>query len=242
MNMYTKLKLHLSRHVFKRGANKGDAPLGNRWRTYVRVIEVHNTMRVRMWGTDILKAYEDGRVVLDTQGWYDRPTTKMRLNEALGFLAGNVRLGSSKIMGISQPYLRANGKTVRYYDGIKLDADGNVTSPLRPFERRQVNKTESKELRDDMKACGFPDAFKLLHSVSEQGNFSGYCATRTREVVTNDFHANHWPYMVARFTWERIGGYNGDYRKRTVAEAWACLTSHLRKDCYEVIATDVTLL
>jgi len=244
MNMYTKLKLYLSRNVFKRGANKGDAPLGKRWRTHVRVIEMHNTMRVRMYGTDILKAYEDGRVVIDTQGWHDRPTTKLRLNEALGFFASHVRIGSSKIMGISQPYLRANGKTVRYYDGIELDSDGNVTSKLKPFERRQVNRAESKEIRDEMKECGFTGAFKLLHAASTSEDLFAqgtYTATRLREAGTNDFHANQWPYMVARYTWNRVG-YHGRYEKRTAQEAWAALTAQLRKDCYEVIDTDVTLM
>jgi hypothetical protein len=246
MNMYTKLKLHLSRNVYKRGANKGDAPLGKRWRTHVRVIEVPsstgcNTMRVRMYGTDILKAYEDGRVVLDTQGWHDSPTTKLRMNEALGFMPFYTRIGSAKIMGVSQPYLRSNCKTVRYYDGIELDADGNVTSELKPFQRRRINRDESKELRDEMAECGFTGAFKILHATSVQEDYSGYCPTRTREAVTSDFYSNQWPFMVARYTWERIG-YGGHYRKRTAAEAWAALTSHLRKDCYEVIDTDVTLL
>lgn len=241
MNMYTKLKLYLDRNVFKRGAHKGDAPLGKRWRTHVRLVKVHDSIRVRMWGTDILKAYEDGRVVLDTQGWYDRPTTKIRMNEALGFFASHVRIGSAKIMGMPQPYLRANGKTVRYYDGITLDADGNVTSTLKPFERRRVSKEKSKELRDDMKACGFTDVFKILHAASTQDDNAGYCNHRTSEVVTHDFHSNFWPCTVAGYTWERLG-YSGIYRKRTAAAAWACLTSHLRKGCYEVIATDVTLL
>jgi len=242
MTVHTKLKLYLDRNVFKRGQYKGDAPLGKRWRAHVRIVKGNDSsMRVRMYGTDILTAYEDGRVVLDTNGWYGRPTTKLRMNEALGFFASHVRIGSSKIMGVSQPYLRANGKTVRYYDGIELDADGNVTSKLKPFSRRQVDKEESKELRDDMAACGFTGVFKVLHAASMQDDYSGYCNTRLREVVTNEFHSNFWPYMVARYTWERIG-YSGIYRKRTAAAAWAVLTSQLRKDCYEVIDTDVTLL
>lgn len=241
MTVHTKLKLYLDRNVFKRGQYKGDAPLGKRWRTHVRLVNAYDTIRVRMWGTDILKAYEDGRVVLDTRGWYDRPTTKLRMNEALGFFNGHVRIGSHKVMGMSQPYLRANGKTVRYYDGIELDSEGNVTSELKPFERRQIDRAATKELREDMAACGFTGVFKVLHAASENEADSDYFPIKVRNVVTSECYANHWPRMVARCTWERIG-YSGNYRKRSASAAWAFLMNQLRKDCYEVIATDVKTL
>ena len=246
MNTYMKLKLHLERHVFKRGQHKGDAPAGKRWRTYVRVVKGNDdSMRVRMYGTDLLTAYPDGRVVLDTNGWYDRPTTKLRINEAFGFIPHfYMRLSSRKVFGISQPTLYIGGKTYLYYDGMELGADGTITSPLRTFERKRVNREESKELREDMAACGFKDAFNVLWAVSNPEE-SGYRPDRLRNVVTFEHHSNYWANVVAAYTWTRYYSYNQSkyvYAKREPREAWDALMQTLRKDCYEVVKTDVTHL
>lgn len=245
MNTYTKLKLHLERHVFKRGAHKGEAPAGKRWRTYVRVLKGNDdTMRVRMYGTDLLCAYPDGRVEINTGGWYDRPTTKLRLNEAFGFLPFYVSMYSRKTFGMSQTILTVGNKRVLYYDGISLDGEGNITSKLVPFERRRVNKEESKELRDDMTSCGFKDVFNVLWAscTPEDG---GYLPDKLRSIVTNEYHSNYWASVVAHFTWYRTWDYNQSkyvsYRVEP-KQAWDALMQQLRKDLYEVVRTDVTLL
>lgn len=245
MNTYMKLKFHLERNIFKRGQYKGDAPMGKRWRTWVRVVKGNDdSMRVRMYGTDLLTAYPDGRVVLDTAGWYDRPTTRLRINEAFGFMPLHVRLSSRKVFGVSQPTLYIGGKTILYYDGIEIGADSTITSPLRPFERKRVNREESKEIRDDMKASGFKEAFALLWSVSTSDDM-GYTPSRIREIVSNEYHANQWTTVIANNTWKRYYSYNQSKYvcvKRDMPEVWASINQQLRKDCYEIVKTDVISL
>ena len=246
MNTYMKLKFHHEREIFKRGQYKGDAPAGKRWRTYVRVVKGNDdSMRVRMYGTDLLTAYPDGRVVIDTSGWYDRPTTRLRINEAFGFIPHfYMRLSSRKVFGISQPTLYVGGKQILYYDGIELGADGTITSPLRTFERRRVNREESKELREDIAACGFKDVFNVLWSTCTPEE-AGYMPDRLRTIVTHEYHANHWPSVVASYTWGRRYNYHQSkyisYRIEP-KDAWTSLMNTLRKDCYEVVSTDVTHL
>ena len=245
MNTYMKLKFHHERNIFKRGQHKGDAPAGSRWRNWVRVVKGNDdTMRVRMYGTDMLTAYPDGRVVIDTSGWFNRPTTKLRLNEAFGFMPFHVSLYSRKVFGMSQPVLRVNNKWVLYYDGIELSAEGTITSPLRHFERKQINKAESKEIRGDMAACGFKEAFNLLWAVSTTDDVEVH-VPRIREAVTKAYQSNLWPSVVARHTWYRYYNYHiGRYEntKREAPDAWASIMQQLRKDCYEIVKTDVTSL
>jgi hypothetical protein len=248
MNTYMKLKFHHERNIFKRGQFKGDAPAGKRWRTWVRVVKHpavdgnDDSMRVRMYGTDLLTAYPDGRVVIDTGGWYDRPTTRLRINEAFGFMPFNARLSSRKVFGLSQPVLRVGNKMVLYYDGIELSAEGTITSPLRHFERKQVNKAESKEIRDDMAA--FKEAFNLLWAVSTPDNVE-FHVPRIREAVTKEYQSNLWPAVIAKHTWYRYYNYHiGRYeqQKREAPEVWASIMQQLRKDCYEVVKTEITTL
>lgn len=245
MNTYMKLKFHHERNIFKRGQHKGDAPAGKRWRTWVRVVKGNDdSMRVRMYGTDLLTAYPDGRVVLDTSGWFDRPTTKLRLNEAFGFMPFYARLSSRQVFGMSQPILYVNSKSYLYYDGIELSADGTITSPLRCFERKQVNRAESKEIREDMAACGFKEAFNLLWAVSNPDDI-GHTPSRIREVVSNEYHSNQWATLVAQHAWYRYYNYQiGRYEntKREAKAAWDSIMQQLRKDCYEIVKTDVTVL
>ena len=246
MNTYSKMQFHLERWMYKRGAYKGDAPLGRRWRTWVRVVKGNdNSLRVRMYGTDLLTAYEDGRVVINTDCHWGRPTTKLRMNEALNFLPFYARLSSQSIFGMSQPTLYMGGTSERilYYDGITLDNEGNILTPLKTFERKRVDKVESKELKDDMKSCGFTDVFTILHETCTEEDYGKYWAGRLRNIVTQDCHTNDWSTVVAKFTFAR--GY--DFNKKTWAynklprkQAWSALMNTLRKDCYEVVATEAT--
>ena len=245
MNTYMKLKFHHEREMFRRGKHKGDAPLNKRWRTWVKVVKGNDdSMRVRMYGTDLLCAYPDGRVVLDTAGWYDRPTTRLRINEAFSFIPHTyLRMSSRQVFGISQPTLFIGGKTYLYYDGMVIGADSTITSPLRPFERKQVNREESKELREEMKACGFTDAFKILWATCQLEDKNVWFGEKTRAVVTHEFHSNYWLPVVANVTYDVRYGYGGTrVFKRDAKEAWELLMSKLRKELYEVVKTDVTQL
>ena len=99
MNMYTKLMMHLERHMYKRGAHKGDAPANKdrRGMSHFRVVKGNDsTVRIRMYNTDIITAHQDGSVRIDTNGYHTHNTTILRLNEALGWFFEGVRVHMRK--------------------------------------------------------------------------------------------------------------------------------------------------
>jgi hypothetical protein len=107
-----------------------------------------------------------------------------------------------------------------------------------------VNREESKEIRDDMAACGFKEAFNLLWAVSNPDD-TRYSSTQLRNVVCNEYHSNEWADVVARHAWFRYYNYQiGRYEnnKREAKAAWDSIMQQLRKDCYEIVSTDVTVL
>ena len=103
--MYERLQAHLTKHAYKRGANKGDAPLDSsrRGRSHERVSTRRDHMAVRFWNTDVIRAYPDGRIVLNCGGWYMSPTTKTCVNDALRWFGGNIAwLYSDRLYGKTQ--------------------------------------------------------------------------------------------------------------------------------------------
>ena len=154
MNMYTKLSMHLSRHMYKRGRNKGDAPAnaGNRGMDHFRVVKGNDdTMRIRMWSTDIITAYPNGDMKIDTRGYYRHNTTIIRLNEAFGFFEGvPLAMYKHSILSYSQPVLRIGVKRYSYYDGMTLNEQGEILTPLQAFEQKRVDKAETKALAADL--------------------------------------------------------------------------------------------
>jgi hypothetical protein len=95
-----------------------------------------------------------------------------------------------------------------------------------------------------MAACGFKEAFNLLWAVSTPDNVE-FHVPRIREAVTKEYQSNLWPSVIAQHTWFRYYNYHiGRYeqQKREAPEVWASIMQQLRKDCYEVVSTDVTQL
>ena len=147
MNAHTKRKLHLERHVYKRGRNKGEAPAdcGLRGKSHFRVIQGNGgQMIVRFHNADILSAYEDGHIVLNTNGWESSPTTRVAMNHALCFF-GMGGVGSVNKGGYSQTGIRMGSKTYRYYDGIEFAADGTLLTYAKSFTAKRTDREETAE-------------------------------------------------------------------------------------------------
>ena len=255
MSMYTTLMMHLARHMYKKGRNKGDAPANKHRRsmTHFRVVKNNDgTMAVRMFGTDLLKAHPDGSVVIDTGGWYDRPTTILRLNEALGFFEGvSVRMFKQSILSHSQPVLRINNKRFAYYDGIILNEQGEIITELRAFEMKRIDKAESKEFADDLKESGFKDAYALLYATAtpEDMDLEGYSlfGVRLPEVFANTDQADKWKTIIARnkfdrhYSWTNQGQY--EYTEKSNAkQTWATLMAACKKNMYVVSRSETFVL
>jgi hypothetical protein len=244
MNCHTKLKLHLERHVYKRGKFKGDAPADSsrRGKSYFRVIQGNNgQMIVRMHNADLITAHEDGRIVLNTRGWHDSQTTRACMNEALCFF-GMGCLTSQRYRGYSQAGIRMNGKTYRYYDGMEFSAEGTLLTPPKPFTAKITDREETAEFRADIKESGFVDVFPILYAAATVPEQSWYGHV-TRKVMTSDVHANSWPQLIAM---TKYPGYR--YRSRNQPkydnhkDALKALTASVTKNMTKLVDTDVTVL
>ena len=254
--MYSKLSMHLTRHMYKRGKNKGDAPANHHQRgmCHFRVIKGNDdTMRVRMWSTDILTAYPNGDVKIDTNGWYTHNTTIIRLNESFGFFEG-VGVGMSKrsIFSYSQPVLRVGTKLYYYYDGITLNAQGEVITPLKAFEKKRVDRAATKELTNELQESGFTDAYKLLYAVAtpddmEKDNY-GMFGVKLPDALSDNARADTWKMIIARNKFERSyswsnGGHGYDYTEKSNAKAcWATIMAACKKNMYIVSRSETFVL
>lgn len=199
MNAHTKLKLHLERHVYKRGRNKGEAPADSsrRSKTHFRVIQGNGgQMLVRMHSADLITAHEDGSIVLDTRGWHASPTTRGCMNDALTSFFNLGYLFSVRTGGYSQTGIRMNGKTYRYYDEMKFAADGTPLTPLKVFSAKRTDREETAEFRKEIKESGFVGMFPVLYAAAGIPE-RAWLATSAQKIMSSDYHSNDWPELVA---------------------------------------------
>jgi len=252
MSMYSKLSMHLSRHMYKRGKNKGDAPANKHQRgmNHFRVVKGNDdTFRIRMHSTDIITAYPNGDVKIDTNGYHTHNTTIIRLNEAFDFFDGSsVGIGKRSILSYSQPVLRVNGKVYYFYDGITLNAQGEVITPLQAFEQKRVDKVATKELANDLQESGFADAFKLLYAVAtpddmEKDNY-GMFGVRLPDALSDNNRADTWKMVIARSKFEREYAYpQYKYVEKSDAKAcWATIMAQCKKNMYIVSRSETFVL
>ena len=244
--------MHLSRHMYKRGKNKGDAPANAHRRAmdHYRVVKGNDdTYRIRMHSTDIITAYPNGDVKIDTNGWYTHNTTIIRLNESFGFFEG-VGVGMSKrsILSYSQPVLRVGTKLYYYYDGITLNAQGEVITPLQAFEKKRVDRTATKELTNDLQESGFTDAFKLLYAVAtpedmEKDNY-GMFGVKLPDALSDSDRADTWKMIIARNKFVRQYAYpQYKYIEKSNAKAcWATIMQACKKNMYIVSRSETFVL
>jgi hypothetical protein len=212
-----------------------------------------NTMAVRMFGTDLLTANPDGTVVIDTGGWYDRPTTILRLNEALNWFFDGVSISMYKqsILSYSQPVLRVNGKRYSYYDGITLNEQGEIITPLRAFEMKRIDKVESKEFTEDLKASGFKDAYNLLYAMTTpedrgENDYSLFGVDWT-DVLANNDQADKWKLIIARVKfqkdyWSARSGGSLWTEKSDAKACWANIMQYCKKNMYVVSRSETFVL
>lgn len=252
MNTYSKLSMHLSRHMYKRGKNKGDAPANAHRRAmdHYRVIKGNDdTYRIRMHSTDIITAYPNGDVKIDTRGYHTHNTTIIRLNEAFGFFEGvSIGIGKRSILSYSQPVLRVNGKVYYFYDGITLNAQGEIITPLQAFEQKRVDKAATKELANDLQESGFADAFKLLYAVAtpddmEKDNY-GMFGVRLPDALSDNNRADTWKMVIARSKFQREYAYpQYQYVEKSDAKAcWATIMAQCKKNMYIVSRSETFVL
>lgn len=244
MNTYSKLLMHLERHVYKRGQYKGDAPADrhHRSKSFFRVVKMGTSMVVRMHGTDLITAYPDGRIVIDTGGWYDSSTTRLRLNEALGF-TGFGQIYTGKVMGLSQPVFRVGNNSYRYYDGMEFDESGTLLSEPKRFEVRRIDKAETKEFMAEVKASGFKAMFPLLYANTTLGVTAVH---RMQDMVTDADHADRWADIISAYKFESVYNYKAGQHetleKGDAKSCWNAIMKECKKNMYVTLKSDITTL
>lgn len=157
---YTRLCEHHAKHMYKRGANKGDAPLEARYKTarLVRITPTH--AEVILYRTTVLRAYPDGSVTLSTGG-YNTNSTREVINRALRFLTPYVGVYSTKRFGVSQMHYVTPSHVYAFYDDMHINPDGTPQAP-RPFKRRLIDPAKSKPFAAAVRE--FRQTFPVLHA------------------------------------------------------------------------------
>lgn len=245
MNAHTKLTMHLSRHMYKRGQFKGDAPAdcGRRAKTHFRVVKGNGgQMIVRMHNADLITAYEDGRIKLHTSGWHTSRTTRDCMGEALASFFGWGYLCTTRYRGYSQTGIRMNGKTYRYYDGMEFNAEGALLSEAKVFTAKITDREETSEFRADIKASGFVGMFPILYHAAEVPTQTWY-GHPTKKVMSCDYHANDWPGVVALVKYPSYYyRARNEPRHRNHKDALRALVASITKNMTKFVDTDVTVL
>lgn len=206
MSPYSKLVMHIDRHKYRRGQFKDEAPLDptKRRKSENRVGKTDEYVYVQRYHTQILKAYPDGRVVLNCDGWGTHITTRLAMNEALisaGVGAGYMHSVAYK--GVSQLVLGV----WCYYDGMTLvpDEKGDyVPTALKSYRGRRVHKGQTQEFREGLKTSGFNDLFPILYANAtiEDRPFT-LDPTALHKALTDPSLADQWPGVVAYYKFGR---------------------------------------
>jgi hypothetical protein len=238
--------------MYKRGKNKGDAPANAHRRAmdHYRVVKGNDdTYRIRMHSTNIITAYPNGDVKIDTNGYHTHNTTIIRLNEAFGFFDGvSIGMGKRSILSYSQPVLRVNGKLYSYYDGMTLNEQGEIITPLQAFEQKRTDRVATKALATDLQESGFADAFKLLYAVAtpddmEKDNY-GMFGVRLPDALSDNNRADTWKMVIARSKFQREYAYpQYKYVEKSNAKAcWATIMAACKKNMYIVSRSETFVL
>jgi hypothetical protein len=237
--------MHLSRHTYKRGQFKGDAPADSsrRAKSHFRVVKGNGgQMIVRMHNADLITAYEDGRIVLNTRGWSTSPTTRRCMNESLRGFFGMGYIYSVRKWGHSQTGIKMNGKTYHYYDGIEFGADGTLLSVAKVFTAKRTDREETAEFRADIKESGFVDVFPVLYQAAEVPK-QGWLPVSTHKIMTEDHNTSYWPDLVSLSKYPTYAS-----RSRNTPthpdhkHALRALIASVTKNMTKFVETDVTVL
>ena len=260
MNAYNKLKTHLELNMYRRGLYKGDAPLVKRSKRNLRVVTRSDSIAVVAYRTDIITAYPDGTFTLRANGWDSSPTTREAFGAAfriMGFFGG---LYTSRKHGVSQTWMQLGDNSYVFADGMEFDAEGHLTSAAPAVKAKRIDRDESREFMNAVKASGFKDTFKLLFATAPAPEHRVLLPLPMRELLTNVEHAQHWMACVQKHAYQ-LGWVNGGagtimvrkiisgpYKRdpetgvwrrkntpQTAAQCWTAIMNECKQDMYNVV-------
>jgi len=247
MNTYQQLAASLEKNQYKRGQFKGDAPAdpSRRGRSNVRIIkgahtqDYNSVMHIRMYYTDILKAFPDGTIEINLRGWESSSTTRANLNDVLGtYRRGQRRLylSTAHVFGISQPSIYTNDKAYLYYGGMQFDAEGKLMTPPMAFEARRLDRDEAKEFTEDLKESSFRDMFPLLYATCTADEYRRFTPRELRAILTDKDRADDWSKLIAAFKYE--SGWR--HERGTAKSCWAAIMKRAKADMHVTLRSTLT--
>lgn len=245
MNTYDKLAAALEANMYKRGAYQGDAPAdpSRRNRNHIRIVKRSGTMTVRMYNTDILTAYPDGRIVINLGNWSTSSTTRETINEALRdycTIRPRPYVGAQTVFSLSQLCVMVDNKSYRYYGGITFDADGKLTTEPDQFEALRMDTEASKEFMAEVKTSGFKDMFPLLYAAATPTTaYDGRRAHSLRTCLGNDYHANEWAEIVAAAKYSAQWG-NTYVEAGDAKSCWESIMARAKSDLTRPVPSTTT--
>ncbi len=251
MTTYSKFNAALLTNAYKRGAYKGDAPAdrSRRSRNHVRIVKGHDCIFIRMYSTNIITAYPDGRIYLDLRGYSDSITTRQNLNDAFAaYVPFRPYIHTRSVFSLSQTCLTVGNRTYRYVDGMEFNAFGELlTAPAR-FEAVRLDKAESTAFQRELKESGFKDMFPVLYATATPPDtrLPQFTArgSRLRDRLTMECHANEWPEVVAaaKYFMRWSNGSYGAHEYGDAKSCWASIMSSCKTDMYVTLRSDTTVI
>jgi hypothetical protein len=250
-NTYQRLEAHLEKHEYKKGANKGDAPamFERRRKTWFLVQKLNDCIGILFHRTHIVKVYPDGRLIIDTDGYFNSQTTKHYLAIALHRFATNWTWDQTprnlSVLGYRQGVVRG----VRFYDGIQFmetPSGWDLMSELKPFSAKRVNKKEVEEFNKGIKESGFKDMFKVLHGTcpNERGEYINTSPYYLQEILTDPEKADSWIKLIqyvgiesGHFRNDTTGSWEFQKRKVEARKLWTRIMRRAKSDMFEVVST-----
>lgn len=182
LSPFARLKLHIERHKYTKGAHAGDAPAdtSRRSKTHFRVVQRHATqIDIIFHHTSILRTREySPNIVLDSDGWHESPTTREAMRDAV-FLATQKR-------GFYMHTRRENGyantlvDAYVFYDGMEFDAQMNLVSAPQPAKAYRADREANKEFLD--RAKDFRAMLPVLHTAGRHA-YNAEEATKWRDLA-----------------------------------------------------------
>ena len=245
MTAFTEMKLHLSRHMYKRGQFKGDAPLEKRRKNHIRVRDMGDRMVVQMYSTNIFTAWEDGTFKINCNGWEHSPTTREALHYALrNFAKLRIRIGSRPTMGLRPVCAYTPESVYKYYDNMKFDAEGNLLTPPEAFEQRRVCRSETEELKADLAESQFTALYPMLYATCESdGSVLMMAEKKMRRILCDAGQSYRWAEIVAQFKFRRRWAYGtSEFQTIEISDSkdcWSRMMKYMKKDMYETVRTDI---
>ena len=229
VNAFGNLRLYIQRHAYKNGASyAGAAPADytRRGKSHFRVENHGYYIDVVFYSTSILRAFDDGRVVLQAGGYETSPTTRAALEHALwlcgykGWFKSVTHNGYKNTILHMPPAKGGAWLEVGWEGGLTIAPDGTVTG-YGPIKAYRADKQARKEWRE--KAAEFKAVLPVLLAGLESSGAPRYHPWGIGALSDAAIDRECWP-DIARYL-----AYKTGYDAPT---AWAYLdrevTQHMR--------------